>query len=141
MPARPLGEPVADQRGLVGGVVVHDEMDVEIVGDVGFDLVQELAELGRAVAGIALADDTAGGDVEGGEQGGDAMALVVVAHPGRLARPHRQQGLAAVERLDLRLLVDAQHDGALGRSDVKPDDVAHLGHEIGIGGELERVSV
>jgi hypothetical protein len=31
--------------------------DVEIVRDVGFDLVQELAELGRAVAGITFADD------------------------------------------------------------------------------------
>ena len=32
MPARPFGEPVADQRRLVGGVVVDDEMDVEIAG-------------------------------------------------------------------------------------------------------------
>jgi hypothetical protein len=29
MPARPLGEPCADQRCFVGGVIVHDEMNVE----------------------------------------------------------------------------------------------------------------
>ena len=34
VPARSLGEPVADQRGLVGGVVVHDQMHVEIGGNV-----------------------------------------------------------------------------------------------------------
>jgi hypothetical protein len=45
MPARALGEPVADRLGLVGGVVVHDEMDVEIGRDTGFDLI-ELSELG-----------------------------------------------------------------------------------------------
>ncbi|MBB4428022.1 hypothetical protein GGD66_006608 [Bradyrhizobium sp. CIR48] len=39
MPARPFGEPVADQWGLVRGVVVHDEMDMETAGDGGLDLV------------------------------------------------------------------------------------------------------
>ena len=83
MPARPLGQPVADQRGLVGGVVVHDQMHVEIAGDGCFDLVEEIAELAGAVARIALADDGAGGDVERGEQRRRAMALIVVASPRR----------------------------------------------------------
>ena len=40
--------------GLVCGVIVHDEMNLEFLGDVGFDLVEELAELGRPMAAIAL---------------------------------------------------------------------------------------
>lgn len=44
-----------------------------------------------------------------------------------------------VERLDLRLLVHAQDDGMLGRADVEADHIAHLGHEIWIGRELERL--
>jgi hypothetical protein len=32
--------------------------------------------------------------------------------------------------VDLRLLIDAEHDGALGRDDVEPDDIANLGDEI-----------
>jgi hypothetical protein len=59
MPARPFGEPVADQRGLVRGIVVHDETDVETAWDGGLNLVEELAELSGAVAGIAFADDLA----------------------------------------------------------------------------------
>ena len=43
--ARPLGEPVANDRGLVGAVVVHDHVDVQIRGDVVLDGVQEAAEL------------------------------------------------------------------------------------------------
>ena len=115
VPAGPLGEPGTDHRGLVGGVVVHDQVDIEVLGHVGLDLVEELEELRCPVAGEALADHLAGGDVQGGEQRGCAVALVVVAAARGLAGPHGQQRLGAVQRLDLALLVDAQHDGALGR--------------------------
>ena len=37
LPARPFGEPVADRLGLVGTVVVHDDVDVEISRDVRLD--------------------------------------------------------------------------------------------------------
>ena len=137
VPARALGEPVADQLGLVGAVVVHDEMNVEIGRHVALDLVEELAELARAMAREALADDLAGRHVERGEQRGRAVALVVVGAPLGLAGPHRQQRLGAVQRLDLALLVDAQHHGAVGRVEIEPDDVAHLLDEQRIGRELE----
>src|SRR3984893_13947734 len=100
MPARPFGEPCADQRCLVGGVIVHDKMDVELAWHCGLDLIQELAELGGAMATVALADNLAGGEVEGSEQRGRSMADIVMAAPRRLAGAHRQHRLAAVERLD-----------------------------------------
>ncbi len=49
----------------------------------------------------AAADHGAVEDVEGGEQGGGAVALVVVGHGAAFAGLHRQAGLGAVERLDL----------------------------------------
>jgi hypothetical protein len=63
-------------------------MNVQIVWNSGFDLVEKLAELLGAMASAALADDPAGCDVEGGKQRGDAVTLVVVitARPaGRVA--------------------------------------------------------
>ena len=33
MIVRPAGEPRLDLRGLVGGVVIHDDMDIEPFGD------------------------------------------------------------------------------------------------------------
>ena len=69
MPARLLGEPVADQLGLVGSVIVHDDVEVEI-GDVALDLVKESAKLLSAMAAHAFADGGSGCDVEGGEQRG-----------------------------------------------------------------------
>jgi hypothetical protein len=70
MPARPLGQLASDQRRLVGGVIVPDEMDIETLRNVGFDLVEELSELSRAMPAIALPDHVvpdhvAGGDIEG----------------------------------------------------------------------------
>ena len=67
VPARPLGQPVADQRRLVGCVIVQDEMNVQVVRNGGFDLIEKLAELCGAMAAVTLADDPASCDVEGGK--------------------------------------------------------------------------
>jgi hypothetical protein len=32
LPARPLGEPVADQRGFVSAVIINGDLDVEVGG-------------------------------------------------------------------------------------------------------------
>src|SRR5271169_5132652 len=122
--ARVAGEPRFHGRGLVGGVIVKHQMDVEI-GRYGLlDLAEELAEFDRAVTLVAATDDVAGSDVQGGEQRGRAATLVVMAAPLDLTGAHRQQRLGAVECLNLRLLIDAQHQGAVGWVDVEPDNVA-----------------
>lgn len=121
----------------MSGVVVHDEMDVEIGRHAGLDLVEELAELAGAMLRVAAAEDGAGGDVEGGKQRGRTMTRVVVAAPRDLTGPHRQEGLGPIERLDLGLLVDAQHQRPVGRTEIEPDDIAHLLDKQRVGGELE----
>ena len=120
-------EPGAHLRVLVGGVVVEDDVD-ELAGwHLRLDGVEEADELLMAVALHAAADDRAVEHVEGGEQRGGAVALVVVGHGAGAALLHRQAGLGAVERLDLALLVDRQHDRMGRRIDIEPDDVAQLG--------------
>lgn len=105
IPARALGEPVADSLRLVGCVVVRDDVDVEAGRHIVFYVVEKLAKL--LATAEALADHLAGGDVEGCEQGSRAVALVVVGPPFRLPWAQRQQRLRAV--LHLAFLVDAQH--------------------------------
>lgn len=61
------------------------------------------------------ADDGAVEDVEGGEQGRGAVALVVMGHCPGPTRLHGQARLGAVERLDLALLIDGEDDGISGR--------------------------
>jgi hypothetical protein len=43
-----------------------------------------------------------------------------------LPGPHWEQGLRLVQRLDLRLLIDAEDECAIGRRHVQADDVAHF---------------
>jgi len=64
VPARVPGQPALHSRGLVGDVVVHDQMDLEIVRDAALDHPQELEELPAAVPWEALSDDRASGDVQ-----------------------------------------------------------------------------
>lgn len=93
VPVRPPGQPSFDRCGFVGGVVVHDDVDVEPGRNIAVDHLEEVEELPGPVAAITLADDRAGGDVEGGEQRGRAVALVIVGAPLRDAGQHRQTRL------------------------------------------------
>lgn len=65
----------------MGGVVVEHEVDVEFSRDGPLDSGEEFTEFDCATPLIAAANDPAGGNVEGGEQRGRAVALVVMAAP------------------------------------------------------------
>ena len=67
------------------------------------------------------------------------MPDVVVGAPLGLPGLHRQRLLGPVQRLDLGLLVDAEHDRVLRRVQVQPDHVGDLGDQLRVGGELERL--
>jgi hypothetical protein len=61
------------------------------------------------VALHALAEDGPVKQVEGGKQGSRAVADIVVGHRPGAALFHRQTRLGAIERLDLALLIDREH--------------------------------
>ena len=94
-----------------------------------------------AVLGVAGARDLAGRDLQRRVQARRAVALVVVGHPRGLAGLHRQRRLGAIERLDLGLLVDAEHQRALRRSQVEPDDIDDLLGQLRVLGELKRADL
>ena len=70
-------KPFGDRRCLVGDVVVADQVHVQI-GGIWLSSLAETFEFGGAVASVDGSVDLAGGDVQGGEQGRDAVAQVVV---------------------------------------------------------------
>ena len=90
------------------------------------------------VALHAAAEHRAVEDIEGGEQGGDAVAHVVVGHGAGLARLERQAGLGAVERLDLDFLVDREHQLCAGGSTYRPTMSSSLAAKSG---SFERLKV
>ena len=66
------------------------------------------------------------------------MPHAVVGAPLGLTRAYRQQWLRAVQRLNLRLLIDAQHQGFVGGMQVQTDDIPHFFNEQRVLGELKR---
>jgi hypothetical protein len=110
----------------VSSVVVEDEVEITFLRRLPVDGPQEAQELLMAVAFHALPDHRTAGDIERGKQGSGAMALVVVRHGAGSALFHRQPWLSTVERLDLALLVDTQHEGSVRRAEVEADDILHL---------------
>src|ERR1700738_3035853 len=109
-------------------------MDGQISGNCTIDMLQELAELNRPMAWPALADDRSRGDIQGSEQTGGAMALVVVSST--LGLPG-QDGLTTAQSLNLALLLHAQHQRVMGWVHVQTDYVSHLVQQQRIVGQLE----
>ena len=90
---------------------------------------------------LCAARHLAGGHLEGGEQRRGAVALVIVAMAGQ--RPpvgQLQIALRPLQRLDRRLLVDADDDRILGRRHVQPDHIGGLGDKLGIVALAPRLS-
>ena len=85
----------------VGGIVVGDQVDIQMLGRGGVDPAQELEPFLMTMSRHALADHLAGGNLERGEQRGGAMPFVIMGHGSAAALLHRQAGLRAIERLDL----------------------------------------
>jgi len=136
-PARMIGEPLHDRRVLVRGVIVEDGVD-DLAGRRGaLDGGEEADELLMPMLRHAAADDRSCENVQRREQGGRAVALVVVGQGPAFSGLERQARLRAVERLDLAFLVDGDDDGMGGRVHVEADDVLDFLGEPGIVGALE----
>ena len=90
-----------------------------------------------AVPVVAHADHGAVESAHGREQSGSSVSFVVVGHGPTAALLQWQAGLRAVQRLDLALLVGAEHDGVLGRVEIETHDGFQFLGELGIVADLE----
>jgi len=131
-----LLQPLLDLRMFVGAVVVQHQMQgtAGITPDHQSKKGQEFL---MPVAGAAAAAHLPGGHVQSGEQGGGSVPDIVVCPALDLAGPHRQERLGAVQRLNLGLLIDAQHHRFFRRVQVETHHVANLGDQLGVLAELE----
>jgi hypothetical protein len=109
-------QPAFDGRRLMGPVVVEDQVHVEMGGHFCVEFGEELLELDGTVALMQGAGDLSGGVVQGGEETGGAVPFVVMGSALGHTGQQRQDGLGAVERLDLAFLVDTEHHRPFVRS-------------------------
>jgi len=130
-------EPALDLGVLMGGVVVHDHVDLLFGRDDVVDDAQKLQPLLVAVPVLAHGDDIALHSIQSGEQRRGAVALVVVSHRAAASLLHRQTRLSPIQSLNLALLVSAQNHGMFGRTQIQADNVFQLLGKLGIAAELE----
>ncbi len=136
-PAGMPAEPAQDLGCLMGGDVVEDHMD-ELPGrHRALDRVQEAEEFLMPVALHAASEHGAIEHVERGVKGCRSVSLVIVRHRATSPGLQRQARLGRVDRLDLALFVDRQHDRMGRRVHVEADDIAQLVGERGVFRALE----
>src|ERR1700757_5402077 len=75
-------EPFAYLRVFMGRIVVEDDVDRFFDWGLSLDLVEKADDLLMPMLLHAASDDLAFEHVEGGKQGGGAVAFVVVCHSG-----------------------------------------------------------
>ena len=110
-----LAQPGPDVGVVVGGVVVEDQMHPQALGDLTIDRAQELQKLDVAVDAVGIARSPSPPGHPTRQQGRGPVALVVVGHRPCPLGLDRQRRLRTIQRLDLALLIHAQHHGLLRR--------------------------
>ena len=101
-------------------VVVENHVDVPVRIDTLVDALKEAQELLVAMARLTLGYNRSLQYVERSKQSSCSVALIVVRLALRQARSQRENGLGAIQRLNLALLVHAQNDRFIRRVDIGP---------------------
>ncbi|SPK77026.1 protein of unknown function (plasmid) [Cupriavidus taiwanensis] len=130
-----FAEEVAHALCLVTAHVIADDMDFLLRSLTGHNVSEEGHELLTGMAWRSLADHLPGCCIECSKQAERAVALVFKAMT--LGTPWRQwqHSVLAIQGLDRRLLVHAEHRRMCGRVQIQPDHVCGLGFEVGIVGD------
>ena len=73
-------EPTLDSRMFVGAIIVHDQMQFDLPGELVVELLEKLQKLLVPMPCVALADHFAMSQFQCGKQSRRAIAFVVVGH-------------------------------------------------------------
>jgi hypothetical protein len=121
----------------MGGVIVNDQMEIEISWGLIIDQLEKTQKFSMPMARHTSPDNRAIQHVQRRKQGRGAISLVVVGHGAGTPLLHRQPWLGAIEGLDLALFVNAEDQGLVGRIEVEPDHILHLGGEVLVARKFE----
>ena len=100
-------KPLSHRGMFVGPVIVQHDVYFQTRPDGRFNTLQKEQEFLVPVSRLALADNCTVENIESGKQCGRTMPLVIMGLSLRKSRTERQNGLGAIQRLNLTLFVDA----------------------------------
>src|SRR6185437_15602163 len=135
--SRPLRQPGPYLRMLVRSVIIDDEVNVKFGRDALVQSAQKREELLMPMTRLAFGEHCTGGNVQRGKQGCRSVTDIVMGHALDITETHWQDGLSAIQCLNLAFLIDAQYQRMIGRVEIKSGNVPHLFDEERIVGELK----
>ncbi|MDT4862971.1 hypothetical protein FQZ97_976560 [compost metagenome] len=110
----------------VCGVVVQDDVNRLVLGQLSFNRVEEADELLMPVTLHVAADDGAVENIQGREKCRGAVALVIMGHRAGTTLLHGKTRLRPIQRLDLTFLIDGKDNRMGRRRDVETDHIVKL---------------
>jgi hypothetical protein len=113
-------------------------MQADRPGELVIQNAQKAQELLVAMPFVALSNHASLQDFQCGKQGRGSVALVVMRHRSAAALFHGQARLRAIERLNLGLLIHAQHQRLLRRIQIQAHHIRQFLQKLGVPRELER---
>jgi len=131
-------QPLHDVGMLVRGVVIDDQMQIQVRWRLGVDLLPEPDPFLMAVLWQALGNDPALRQFDCGKQRRRAFAFVIVRQCLQSAGEQGETLLCPIEGLNRARLITRQHQRVLGRVEVQTHDIDELFDEPGIVRDLER---
>src|SRR6266849_8490147 len=111
---RPRCQPFFDLRVRMRAVVVQDQMHFAPPGDRAIQFGQEVQKFLMSVPWSAMTHYGPVKNIQGSKQCARAMALVVMGLTFRNSGPQWQNGLRAVQCLNLTLFIHAEHQSLVG---------------------------
>ena len=130
-------QPVLDLLCAMGAGVVENQVQVEIGVCHLVDLTQESDEFLSTMPLRDSADDLTRGDIESRIEAAGSVAFVVVGSSFDLPWTQLKQGLSAIQRLNLCLLVNGEDDCVFRRIEVETHHILDLLCEVRILADLE----
>ncbi len=119
------------------GVIVADEMNIQLGRDLALDLAQEGQPLLMAMTPGGMRQDLPREIVEGRKQGHRSVTIVVVSLGADMTLAQGQTGLTALEGLTLALLIATEQQGPVRGMEIEPHDIPELLFEGQVFGKFE----
>src|SRR5438132_2550386 len=130
-----IAEELLNPTRLVGREIVENDVDLFASALAGDDRSEEGHEVFAGVPVYGFPENLSGPRVEGGEERQGAMAVVLEAMSFEPAGAQWQNGVKAIEGLDVGLLVNAKHRRMLGRVEIEANHIGRLCLEVRIVGQ------
>ena len=135
---RVLVQPLLHGRVFVRGVVVDDQVQIQVLGGLALDLLEKPQPFHMRVPRLGAREDLAVQIVQRREQGDRAVADVIVRPGANVADAQRQARLRPLQGLALALLVAAQYQSFVWRIQIQANHIPELALELGVLAQLER---